>query len=61
MERLVGTLGIDRLSKSQVGEMAKHPDGHAATFRTRSLDVGHHAFVAAGALVLKVPGRLAGR
>lgn len=54
MEKLVGTLGIDRLSKSQVSEMAKDLDSQVAAFRTRPLDAGPYTFVAADALVLKV-------
>jgi putative transposase len=54
MERLVATLGIDRLSKSQVSEMAKDLDEQVAAFRTRPLDAGPYTFLAADALVLKV-------
>jgi len=54
MERLVATLGIDRLSKSQVSEMAKSLDEQVAAFRTRPLDNGPYTFLAADALVLKV-------
>jgi transposase-like protein len=54
MERLVETLGITRLSRSRVSEMARDLDGQAEAFRTRPLDAGPYAFVAAGALVLKV-------
>jgi putative transposase len=59
MEKLVATLGIDRLSKSQVSEMAKELDAAVAAFRSRPLDAGPYTFVAADALVLKV--REAGR
>ena len=59
MEKLVATLGIDRLSKSQVSEMAKDLDEAVADFRSRPLDAGPHTFLAADALVLKV--REAGR
>jgi transposase-like protein len=59
MEKLVSTLGIDRLSKSQVSEMAKDLDGQIPAFRPRPLDAGPYTFVAADALVLKV--REAGR
>jgi putative transposase len=59
MEKLVATLGIDRLSKSQVSEMARDLDQQVAAFRTRPLDAGPYTFVAADALVLKV--REAGR
>jgi putative transposase len=54
MEKLVETLGIARLSKSQVSEMAKDLDGQVEAFRTRPLDAGPYTFVAADALVLKV-------
>ena len=40
MEKLVETLGISRLSKSQVSVIAKDLDAHAADFRTRPLDPG---------------------
>src|SRR5207342_1044628 len=59
MEKLVETLGITRLSKSQVSEMAKDLDQQVEAFRTRPLDAGPYTFVAADALVLKV--REAGR
>ena len=54
MEKLVATLGIDRLSKSQVSEMARELDAQVAAFRTRPLDAGPYTFLAADALVLKV-------
>jgi putative transposase len=54
MEKLVETLGITRLSKSQVSEMAKDLDGQVEAFRTRPLDAGPYTFLAADALVLKV-------
>jgi putative transposase len=55
MDRLVASLGITGLSKSQVSEMAKELDAHVAEFRTRSLaEAGPFTFVAADALVLKV-------
>jgi putative transposase len=54
MEKLVETLGITRLSKSQVSEMARDLDGQVEAFRTRPLDAGPYTFVAADALVLKV-------
>lgn len=62
MEKLVETLGITRLSKSQVSEMAKDLDAHVADFRHRPLDQGPYTFVAADALVLKVRegGRVVG-
>jgi transposase-like protein len=54
MEKLVATLGIDRLSKSQVSVMAKALDEQVEAFRTRPLDAGPYTFLAADALVLKV-------
>jgi transposase-like protein len=54
MEKLVESLGITRLSKSQVSEMAKDLDEQVAAFRHRPLDAGPYTFVAADALVLKV-------
>ena len=54
MEKLVESLGITRLSKSQVSEMARGLDGQVEAFRTRPLDAGPYTFVAADALVLKV-------
>src|SRR3954462_4701640 len=46
MERLVESLGITRLSKSQVSEMARDLDAHVADFRHRPLDAGPYTFVA---------------
>jgi putative transposase len=63
MDKLVQSLGITSLSKSQVSEMAKELDGHVEEFRTRRLDeTGPFTFVAADALVLKVRegGRVVG-
>lgn len=55
MDKLVQTLGITGLSKSQVSVMAKELDDHVEQFRTRRLeDAGPFTFVAADALVLKV-------
>ena len=55
MDKLVASLGITSLSKSQVSEMAKELDAHVEEFRTRSLvEAGPFTFVAADALVLKV-------
>ncbi len=54
MEKLVESLGITRLSKSQVSEMARDLDGQVEAFRTRPLDAGPYTFLAADALVLKV-------
>jgi putative transposase len=63
MDKLVQSLGITALSKSQVSEMAKDLDAHVEQFRTRRLDdAGPFTFVAADALVLKVRegGRVVG-
>jgi putative transposase len=62
MEKLVETLGITRLSKSQVSVMAAELDEQVESFRSRPLDAGPYAFVAADALVLKVRegGRVVG-
>ena len=62
MEKLVESLGITRLSKSQVSEMARDLDEQVAAFRHRPLDAGPYTFVAADALVLKVRegGRVVG-
>ena len=55
MDKLVQSLGITRLSKSQVSQMANELDAHVEEFRTRPLaDAGPFTFVAADALVLKV-------
>jgi putative transposase len=54
LERLAEALGITRLSKSQVSEMAKELDGLVESFRTRPLDQGPYRFVWADALVVKV-------
>jgi putative transposase len=62
MEKLVESLGITRLSKSQVSRMAADLDAQVEAFRTRPLDAGPYTFVAADALVLKVRegGRVVG-
>ena len=54
MEKLVETLDITRLSKSQVSVMARDLDEQVEAFRTRPLDAGPYTFLAADALVLKV-------
>ncbi len=54
IDRLVETLGITGLSKSQVSVMAKELEAAVEAFRTRPLDAGPYTFVAADALVLKV-------
>ena len=55
MDKLVKTLGIDSLSKSQVSRMAAELDAHVEEFRHRPLDAaGPFTFVAADALTMKV-------
>src|SRR3982751_4105392 len=54
MEKLVQSLGITGLSRSQVSVMARDLDDHVADFRTRPLDQGPYTFVAADALTMKV-------
>ena len=55
MDKLVKTLGIDGLSKSQVSRMAAELDQHVNEFRHRPLaDAGPFTFVAADALTMKV-------
>jgi len=55
MDKLVKTLGIDSLSKSQASRMAQELDAHVTAFRTRPLgDAGPFTFVAADALMMKV-------
>jgi putative transposase len=54
VEKLVEQLGITRLSKSQVSEMATHLDAQVEAFRNRPLDAAHYTFVWLDALVVKV-------
>ncbi|WP_343908748.1 IS256 family transposase, partial [Brachybacterium fresconis] len=55
MDKLVKTLGIDGLSKSQVSRMAAELDEQVKAFRHRPLDEsGPFTFVAADALSMKV-------
>ena len=55
MDKLVKTLGINSLSKSQVSRMAGDLDEHVESFRHRPLgDAGPFTFVAADALTIKV-------
>ncbi|AZQ77896.1 IS256 family transposase [Flaviflexus ciconiae] len=55
MDKLVKTLGIHSLSKSQVSRMASDLDEQVAQFRHRPLDeAGPFTFVAADALTMKV-------
>lgn len=54
MDRLVQSLGITGLSKSQVSVMARELDELVRDFRERPLDEGPYTFVAADALTMKV-------
>ena len=55
MDKLVKTLGINALSKSQVSRMAAELDEQVADFRHRSLaEAGPFTFVAVDALTMKV-------
>ena len=54
MEKLVETLGIASLSKSQVSRMATDLDDVVTEFRGRPLDAGPYTFCWADALAIKV-------
>jgi putative transposase len=54
MEKLVETLGITRLSRSQVSQMAKSLDEQVAAFRNRPLDAGPYTYVWIDALTQRV-------
>lgn len=54
VEGLVKTLGIERLSKSQVSRMAKELDKEVEAFRNRPLDQGPYTYVWLDAMVEKV-------
>ncbi|HEX5541519.1 MAG TPA: IS256 family transposase [Micromonospora sp.] len=54
VERLAEQLGVTRLSKSQVSEMAGHLDAQVEAFRSRPLDAAHYTFVWVDALTMKV-------
>ena len=54
MDKLVQSLGVSGLSRSQVSVMARDLDEQVTAFRTRPLDAGPYRFVAADALQLKV-------
>ena len=55
MDKLVKTLGINALSKSQVSRMATELEEHVESFRHRRLgEAGPFTFVAADALTMKV-------
>lgn len=57
VEKLAETLGVTRLSKSQVSEMATYLDEQVAAFRNRPLDSEHYTFVWIDALAIKVRER----
>lgn len=54
MDRLVQSLGITGLSRSQVSVMARDLDELVRDFRERPLDQGPYTFLAADALTMKV-------
>ena len=54
VEGLVRQLGIERISKSRVSEMAKELDEQVEAFRTRPLDGGPYTYVWMDALTQKV-------
>jgi len=54
VEKLAQALGITRLSKSQVSEMAKSLDEAVAAFRSRPLDAGPYVYVWIDALTQRV-------
>jgi putative transposase len=55
MDKLVQSLGITSLSKSQVSRMAADLDAQVSAFRTRPLgEAGPFTFIAADALTMKV-------
>jgi transposase-like protein len=59
VEGLVRTLGIERISKSRVSQMARELDHQVEAFRSRPLDGGPYTYVWLDALTQKV--REAGR
>ncbi|MBT8228273.1 MAG: IS256 family transposase, partial [Dactylosporangium sp.] len=54
VEKLAETLGVTKLSKSQVSEMATFLDAQVEAFRNRPLDSEHYTFVWVDALTIKV-------
>ena len=54
MEKLAESLGVTKLSKSQVSVMAAELDEMVASFRSRPLDAGPYTFVWIDALTQKV-------
>lgn len=59
VEDIARSLGIEKLSKSQVSELAKSLDEEVSAFRSRSLEEGPYPYVWLDATVLK--GRELGR
>lgn len=59
VENIAQSLGIEKLSKAQVSELAKSLDEEVAAFRNRSLEDGPYPYVWLDATVLK--GRELGR
>jgi len=54
VDKLVQTLGIEGISKSQVSRMAKILDAEVEAFRTRPLDAGPYVYLWLDALTQKV-------
>ena len=54
VEDVARALGIERLSRSQVSEMAKNLDAMVEAFRNRPLDAGPYTYVWVDALVQRV-------
>ncbi len=54
VEKLAEQLGVTRLSKSQVSEMAGYLDVQVEAFRSRPLDSANYTFVSLDALTMKV-------
>ncbi|MEV0456530.1 IS256 family transposase [Catellatospora methionotrophica] len=54
VEKLAEQLGVTRLSKSQVSQMAQTLDVQVEAFRSRPLDSAHYTFVSLDALTMKV-------
>lgn len=54
VETLVQALGVERLSRSQVSDMAKRLDAEVQAFRSRPLDAGPCIYLWIDALVVKV-------
>jgi putative transposase len=54
VDDIVKTLGIDRISKSQVSNLAQSLDAMVEAFRTRPLDAGPYTYVWVDGLTMKV-------